>query len=92
MHAVRSERCLSYPFNRFQNGATPVAVEVRQNSEQLPDFVHPEHPVYVFGPEDGSLPQITLAHCHRFIRIPSEHCLNLGAAINLVLYDRMVKR
>jgi tRNA(Leu) C34 or U34 (ribose-2'-O)-methylase TrmL len=80
-----------YPFNRFPKEVTPVAVEVRKNSEMLPDFIHPEFPVYVFGPEDGSLPQITLSHCHRFLRIPSKHCLSLGNAVNIVLYDRMVK-
>jgi len=80
-----------YPFNRFPKEVTPVAVEVRQNSELLPHFEHPENPVYVFGPEDGSLPQNALTHCHRFLRIPSKHCLSLGNAVNIVLYDRMVK-
>jgi tRNA(Leu) C34 or U34 (ribose-2'-O)-methylase TrmL len=80
-----------YPFNRFSGNVTPVAVEVRENAELLPNFVHPENPVYVFGPEDGSLPQIYLKHCQRFLYIPSEHCLNLAVAINIVLYDRVAK-
>jgi tRNA(Leu) C34 or U34 (ribose-2'-O)-methylase TrmL len=80
-----------YPFNRFAGAVSPVAVEVRDNSERLPDFVHPAHAVYVFGPEDGSIPQITLTHCHRFLRIPSRHCLNLAAAVNVILYDRVAK-
>jgi len=81
----------TYPFNRFPKEFTPIAVEVRQNSEMLPEFIHPEYPVYVFGPEDGSLPQVMLSLCHRFLRIPSKHCLNLGNAVNIVLYDRAVK-
>lgn len=79
-----------YPFNRFSN-VIPVAVEVRPNSEPLPLFKHPENAVYVFGPEDGSIPQVYLQHCHRFIVIPSKHCLNLAAAVYLILYDRISK-
>ncbi|MDM8550890.1 TrmH family RNA methyltransferase [Desulfobacterales bacterium HSG2] len=80
-----------YFFNRFDENVIPVAVEVRQNSESLPLFVHPEKPLYVFGPEDGSLPQTVLRHCQRFVVIPSKHCLNLGNAVNVILYDRIYK-
>ncbi len=80
-----------YFFERFSGKVTPVAVEVRENSEPLPNFVHPENPLYVFGPEDGSIPQSQLRHCHRFVSIPSMHCLNLGNAVNVVLYDRLLK-
>jgi tRNA(Leu) C34 or U34 (ribose-2'-O)-methylase TrmL len=80
-----------YPFNRFSKDVVPVAIEVRANAEYLPNFVHPQNAVYVFGPEDGSIPQIYLKHCQRFVYIPSAHCLNLAAAINVVLYDRMTK-
>jgi tRNA(Leu) C34 or U34 (ribose-2'-O)-methylase TrmL len=40
-------------FDQFGPETVPVAVEVRQTSEQLPQFEHPEHALYVFGPEDG---------------------------------------
>jgi tRNA(Leu) C34 or U34 (ribose-2'-O)-methylase TrmL len=80
-----------YPFNRFTKDVVPVAVEVRDNSEQLPFFEHPQNAVYVFGPEDGSIPQIYLKHCQRFLVIPSKHCLNLSMAIGTVLYDRRSK-
>lgn len=79
------------PLEQFPKGCTPVAVEVRENAELLPNFVHPENAVYVFGPEDGSIPQAVLAACHRFLRIPTRHCLNLGVAVGTVLYDRHVK-
>jgi tRNA(Leu) C34 or U34 (ribose-2'-O)-methylase TrmL len=69
----------------------PVAVEVRRNSESLASFIHPEHTLYVFGPEDGSLPKSAVRHCQRFVIIPSRHCLNLGNAVNVVLYDRIIK-
>lgn len=71
----------------------PVAVEVRDAAELLDTFVHPERAVYVFGPEDGSLPRAVLAVCHRFVRIPTVNRtpLNLAAAVNVVLYDRHAK-
>lgn len=75
----------------FPPGTTPVAVEVRENAENLHDFEHPENPVYVFGPEDGSIPKPYLQHCHRFVIIPTRHCLNLATAIATVLYDRQMK-
>lgn len=81
-----------YFFEQFDRDVTPVAVELRQNSELLPQFVHPENPLYVFGPEDGSIDQVMLRHCHRFVVIPTAHCVNLSAAVYLILYDRMSKR
>jgi len=80
-----------YPLERFA-GATPVAVELRQGSELLPQFVHPDNAVYVFGPEDGSVSHALTRHCHRFVVIPTRHCTNLSAAVYLLLYDRMLKR
>lgn len=71
---------------------TPVAVEFDDRAEQLPHFEHPINAVYVFGPEDGSLGRVHRMHCHRHVFIPTKHCLNLAAAVNVVLYDRMVKR
>lgn len=77
----------------IESGLIPVAVEVRDSSERLPDFVHPERAVYVFGPEDGDIPKGVLSVCHRFLRIPTANRtpLNLAAAVNLILYDRYVK-
>ena len=78
------------PFEHFPH-AVPVAIELLPGSENLFDFVHPENAVYVFGPEDGSIPQVMRQHCHRFVKIPSKHCTNLAAAVYLVLYDRLKK-
>lgn len=78
------------PFDLFRD-FTPVAVEVRDNSERLPNFVHPENAVYVFGPEDGSIDKGILTLCHKFVIIPTISCLNLGAAVNVILYDRLAK-
>jgi SpoU rRNA Methylase family len=70
---------------------TPVCVEVREDSEPLTTFKHPLDAVYVFGPEDGSVPRTIRLHCHRFVHIPAHHCLNLAAAINVVLFHRMAQ-
>ena len=74
--------------------ACPVAVELRPNAESLVDFLHPDGdtpPIYVFGPEDGSLPGPVVKRCHRFVVIPSFECLNLATSVATVLYDRMAK-
>lgn len=81
-----------YPFERLPDDAVPIAVELREGSTPLTFFEHPENAVYVFGPEDGSLRHVQVRECHQFIVIPSAHCLNLAAAVNVVLYDRRVKR
>jgi hypothetical protein len=47
----------------------------------LPAFRHPEKAVYIFGPEDGGLDRAWLTRCHRFVRIPTRHCLNLACAV-----------
>lgn len=79
-------------FDALPAGVTPVAVEVMPGAELLPYFEHPEKALYVFGPEDGSLPRVTLGLCHRFVTIPIRHCVNLAAAVHIVLWDRQLKR
>jgi tRNA(Leu) C34 or U34 (ribose-2'-O)-methylase TrmL len=71
---------------------TPVCVEVRENSESLRTFEHPDDAIYVFGPEDGSVPQAFRLNCFRFVHIPAHHCLNLAAAVNVVLAHRFMQR
>lgn len=69
----------------------PIAVELVAGATPLPRFQHPERAMYVFGPEDGSVSKETLERCVSKIIIPSRHCLNLAAAVNVVLYDRVSK-
>jgi tRNA(Leu) C34 or U34 (ribose-2'-O)-methylase TrmL len=80
------------PMDQFE-GCTPVAVEVNPNSERLQDFVHPKNAVYVFGPEDGSIPSTIMRHCHRFVIIPTRnrYCMNLATATATILWDRAMK-
>ena len=77
---------------RYFASAVPIAVELLPNSENLLAFEHPDNAVYLFGPEDGSVPQSVRGLCHRRIFIPTRHCTNLAAAIYLLLYDRLIKR
>jgi tRNA(Leu) C34 or U34 (ribose-2'-O)-methylase TrmL len=80
------------PFNLFTQDVVPVCIELLENSEGLTHFVHPENAVYVFGREDGGVPQVLRRFCHRFVNIPANHCLNLATAIAITLYDRKMKR
>jgi hypothetical protein len=40
----------------------------------------------------GYLGRATLSQCHRFLVIPTRHCVNLSAAVYTVLYDRHAQR
>lgn len=77
---------------KYFDEAVPVAIELLPNSENLLTFEHPEKAVYLFGPEDGSVPHSVRGLCHRRVFIPTKHCTNLAAAIYLVLYDRLLKQ
>lgn len=81
-----------YPFDCFEKDVVPVAIEVRENAEPLYTFEHPENALYVFGPEDGSISQVHMRHCHRFVVIPTRHCLNLATAVSTILWDRQYKK
>lgn len=87
------EVCLAdYFYDAFPADVTPVAIEVMKHAEPLTTFQHPEKALYVFGPEDGGLGKVHLQHCHRFVIIPSDHCLNLATAVTLVLGHRRMQR
>lgn len=79
-----------YPIN--PELGIPVAVELITGAECLTNFEHPENALYIFGGEDQTLNTSILKQCHRFVRIPSKYCLNVVAAINVVLYDRISKQ
>jgi tRNA(Leu) C34 or U34 (ribose-2'-O)-methylase TrmL len=79
------------PLDQFSSNIIPVAVEFRDHSELLQDFVHPKNAVYIFGPEDGAISNRLLSKCHRFVVIPVRHCLNLSTSIATVLWDRKIK-
>lgn len=69
----------------------PVAVELVPEAQPLPWYRHPPRAFYVFGAEDATLGRAHLGWCRDVIQIPAASCLNLAAAVNVVLYDRASK-
>jgi len=82
----------SIDLRKLDSSIIPIAIEVRKTSESLVYFEHPENALYIFGPEDGGISKGILHQCHRFIVIPTRHCLNLATAVSTVLYDRHMKK
>ena len=80
------------PFTNTPDNVCIIAVELAPNARSLVNFAHPERAMYVFGPENGSLPPEILVRCDAVVQIPAHICLNLAAAVNVVLYDRTAKR
>lgn len=79
-------------FDSIPFDCVPIAVELVENARNLADFTHPERGFYIFGAEDQTLGKRILDRCVHTVYIPTEHCMNLAATVNVVLYDRMVKR
>lgn len=69
-----------------------ICVELAEGAEALPTFSHPNNATYIFGPEDGSLPQAVIDNADHVIYIPTIGCMNLAATVNVVLYDRLAKQ
>jgi tRNA(Leu) C34 or U34 (ribose-2'-O)-methylase TrmL len=83
--SVRLYRC-EQPLRAFENGnGTPVAVEIDQTAEPMAFFEFPEDPVFVFGPEDGSIPKGIRTACYRKLVLPTRHCVNLADAVGQTL-------
>ena len=76
----------SIPFD-----CVPIAVDIVPGARDLPGYMHPERAYYIFGAEDATLGARVLDRCRDVIRIPSFACLNLAAAVNVILYDRAAK-
>lgn len=69
----------------------PVAVDLIEGAISLPEYKHPRRAFYIFGPEDGTLTPKVTDWCRDIIFIPTAHCMNLAATVNVVLYDRLAK-
>lgn len=68
-----------------------IGVELVEGAIPLPQFVHPENALYIFGPEDGSLSQHIVDQCQQIVYVPTIGCMNLAATVNVLLYDRLAK-
>jgi tRNA(Leu) C34 or U34 (ribose-2'-O)-methylase TrmL len=68
-----------------------VCVELVEGATSLPEFKHPKRAFYLFGPEDGSIPQEIIDRAYRVVYVPTIGCMNLAATVNVLLYDRCAK-
>lgn len=69
-----------------------VAVEIIPGAQNLVDFEHDiSDNVFVFGAEDSTLASNILRQCRSHVKIPSNYCVNLAAAVYITLYDRVSK-
>ncbi|MEH6591619.1 MAG: RNA methyltransferase [Halioglobus sp.] len=68
-----------------------VCVELVEGAVALPAFQHPGKALYIFGPEDGTIQQKVIDQAHSVVFIPTIGSLNLAAAVNVMLYDRLSK-
>lgn len=69
-----------------------VCVELVEGATPLPEYEHPEHALYVFGPEDGSIDQSIVDAADDVVYVPTIGCMNLAATVNVLLYDRTAKQ
>lgn len=68
-----------------------ICVEFAENAIPLPEYQHPENALYIFGPEDSSIPQDIIDRADAVIFVPTTGCMNLAATVNVLLYDRLAK-
>jgi tRNA(Leu) C34 or U34 (ribose-2'-O)-methylase TrmL len=68
-----------------------VAIERDYESTNLSTFVHPRRAFYVFGPEDGAVDESILKVVKHKVYVPTNDSMNVGACVNVVLYDRVAK-
>lgn len=69
-----------------------VCIELVEGAVPLPEFEHPDNALYIFGPEDGSVPQSVIDAADAVVYIPTTGCMNLAATVNVLLYDRLAKQ
>mgnify|MGYP000483330428 CR=1 FL=1 len=82
---------VSDPLAYIPHGTQVVAVDLVDGAMPLPNFCHPQRAIYVFGAENDTLSQGVLGRSHHRVMVPTITCMNLAAAVNVVLYDRMAK-
>jgi tRNA(Leu) C34 or U34 (ribose-2'-O)-methylase TrmL len=83
-------RC-EHIFDEISKDVRKVAVELVQGATPLPLYQHYPSACYIFGPEDGTIPQSVLDQCDDVVYVPTLGCMNLAASVNVLLYDRLAK-
>lgn len=79
-------------FEALPLDCAPVAVEFISSAIPLPEYRHPPRAFYIFGAEDATLGARILGRCRDVVFVPTAHCMNLAATVNVVLYDRIAKQ
>lgn len=84
-----------FEYDSFENFMLPqkceiVAVELVDDSIDLPSFRHPKCAAYVLGPEMGNVSDDMLEIANYVVKIPMKFCVNVGVAGALVMYDRLM--
>lgn len=84
-----------YEFDSVEDFILPkscrlVAVELTEDSIELPSFRHPTQAAYVLGPEMGSVSPQMMEKADFTIKIPMKFCVNVGVAGAIVMYDRLM--
>ena len=69
----------------------PIAVDLIEGATSLIEYEHPQRAFYIFGAEDATLGTRITSWCRDIIYVPTNRCMNLAAAVNVILYDRMAK-
>ncbi len=75
-----------------KDGRKLVCVDLVEGAIALPDFVHPDEAIYVFGAEDSSVSQQLVDNADAVVYVPTIGCMNLAASVNVLLYDRLAKQ
>ena len=80
-------------FDALPYDCVPVAVDLINGAQALPEYTHPERAFYIFGAEDATLGKSVVERCRDKVFVPTgKLCMNLAATVNVVLYDRMAKQ
>lgn len=82
--AVQLYRC-AQPLRAFKGHGTPIAIEITRRAIPIASYEFPPDPVFVFGPEDGSIPAGVRHECHDFVVLPTCSCVNLADAVGQTL-------
>ena len=75
----------------FPSSTKIICVDLIEGAIPLPHFEHPEHALYIFGPEDNTISQEVIDNADAVVYVPTVGCMNLAASVNVLLYDRLAK-
>lgn len=78
-------------WNHIPNNTDVIGVELSEKSRPIQNWVHRPRSLFLFGPEDGSIPDSELKRCIAKIQLPGYPSLNLSTAVAVTLYDKIVK-